>query len=318
MPKTMFNKGAAALALLALTACGPKASDTAENQTAPVSAETPAATETAVETNAEAAPAASSISLDAALAMQEAGTQARYPYRNPKATLELFGVQPGMTVVEVLPGSGWYSKILLPYLGDEGTLIGADYGVDMWSQFGGFANDKFLEDRKSWTKTWSNDALAWRGGTQANVSAFAFESLPRDMRGTADAVLMFRALHHLNRFDAAYWDGFMADTKAVLKPGGLVGIVQHRAPETASESWANGDNGYLKQSFVIEKFTEAGFELVGNPSDINANAKDTPTAEDTVWRLPPTLGTSRDKPELKAKMEAIGESDRMTLVFRKK
>lgn len=308
-----FYLGAAALAFVA---CGSGADETeAVSAPAPSDVSSEAA---APMVDVDATAAAKTISLDEALNMQDDAAKARYQFRHPKATLEYFGIQPGMTIVEVLPGNGWYSKILLPYLGDSGHLIGADYSVDMWSKFGGFANEKFLEDRKTWTQTWSDNALAWRGGTQTKVSAFSFESLPRDMNEKADAVLFFRALHHLNRFEAAYWDGAIADTKAILKPGGIVGIVQHRGPETNADSWANGDNGYLKQSFVIEKFEAAGFELAAEPSEINANTKDVPSGADVVWRLPPTLGTSGDNPELKAKMEAIGESDRMTLVFRKK
>ena len=297
-------------AALALAACGSDAPESAVE----------AAPETAVEATQDttAASEAKVMTLDAVLDAQDDATKARYPARNPKATLEYFGIQPGMTVAEVLPGGGWYSKILLPYLGDDGALIGIDYSVDMWSNFGGFASEEFLEKRKTWSDTWSNDALAWRGGSDAEVSAFPFGTMPSDAKGTADAVLLFRALHHLNRFEAAYWDEAMADIKAVLKPGGVVGIVQHAGPEANPDTWANGDNGYLKQSFVIAKFEEAGFELAKDPSDINANDKDVPTAEEMVWRLPPTLGTSRDNPELKAKMEAIGESNRMTLLFRKK
>ncbi len=266
---------------------------------------------------AEATPVAVAPDLDAILAMQDDAAKARYQYRHPKETLEFFGIEPGMTVAEVLPGEGWYSKILLPYLGDEGRLIGIDYNVDMWSNFGGFADETFLSRRKEWPKTWSNSALAWRQNSQTEIDAFAFGAMPANYRGAADAVLYIRSLHHLNRFNAAYWDQAIKDTFNILKPGGIVGIVQHRAPEASPETWANGDNGYLKQSFVIKKFEEAGFELVGEPSEINANPKDVPTSDDTVWRLPPNLGTSGGDTELKAKMEAIGESDRMTLLFRK-
>ena len=301
-------------AALALAACGgEKASkaDTVVDAVAEITTEAPAAA-------TPEAMAKRDLSLDAVLAMQDDATKARYQYRNPKETLNYFGIEPGMTVAEVLPGGGWYSKILLPYLGDEGRLIGIDYSVDMWGKFGGFASEEFLNKRKTWSTTWAEGAMDWRAGTHAKVAAFPFGSMPKDMKDTADAVLFFRALHHLNRWDAAYWDGALSDAKAILKDGGVVGVVQHRGPETNSDVWAKGDNGYLKQSFVIAKFEDAGFELVGEPSEMNANAKDTPSADDQVWRLLPSLGTSRDNPELKAKMEAIGESDRMTLLFRKK
>jgi predicted methyltransferase len=138
------------------------------------------------------------------------------------------------------------------------------------------------------------------------------------MKGTADAVLMFRALHHFSRFegDGGYFTAALKDTFDVLKPGGIVGVEQHRAPAGNPDAWANGDNGYLKQAAVIAKFEAAGFELVA-ASELNANARDQPTDKDMVWRLPPTLATSQGNAALKAEMEAIGESDRMTLLFRK-
>ena len=108
----------------------------------------------------------------------------------------------------------------------------------------------------------------------------------------------------------------VADAHAVLKPGGTFGVVQHHARDEMSDEFADGSHGYLKKAFVIAAAETAGFEFVGE-SDINANPNDQPTAEDIVWRLPPTLATSRDNPELQAELEAVGESNRMTLKFRK-
>ena len=129
-----------------------------------------------------------------------------------------------------------------------------------------------------------------------------------------------RAMHNVSRFEDAggYMTQAVSDAYRMLKPGGVVGVVQHRAPEGEPDEWAMGSNGYVKESRVIDAFEAGGFELL-KTSEINANPKDVPRAEndDAVWRLPPTLGTSRDNPDLKAEMEAIGESDRMTLVFRK-
>ena len=108
----------------------------------------------------------------------------------------------------------------------------------------------------------------------------------------------------------------LADAYGALRPGGIVGVVQHMAPEDADDAWADGSAGYLKKSAVIATLEGAGFELVAE-SDINVNPQDQPTAEDMVWRLPPTLYGSRDNPEQAAAMNAIGESTRMTLLFRK-
>ncbi len=269
--------------------------------------------------DAVAASAASSARLDAALAAQPPEARARYQWRHPKETLQFFGVAPGMTVVDVLPGNdGYYSKILIPYLGAAGRVIGADYSVDMWKLFGGFVNAEFLTNKASWAAEWTALARDWCEEDCAVADAVVYGAIPEAAKGTADVVLMVRALHHFNRFeDEGGWrTKALKDTMDLLKPGGIVGVVQHRGPEPHSDKWAEGDNGYLKQSQVIEAFEAAGFELIGT-TEINANPADRPAEDDIVWRLPPTLGTSRDNPEMKARMEAIGESDRMTLKFRK-
>jgi predicted methyltransferase len=106
----------------------------------------------------------------------------------------------------------------------------------------------------------------------------------------------------------------LQDAYTALKPGGVFGIVQHEARENVPDDWADGSRGYLKKSFVIEQVEKAGFEFVAE-NDVNTNDKDQPTADDVVWRLPPSLRGSRDDPEQRAAMEAIGESNRMTLKF---
>jgi len=223
-----------------------------------------------------------------------------------------------MTVVEALPGGGWYTKILLPYLGKDGKVIGADYSADMFPLFGFFSEER-IKAKKTWVKTWTAEAETWREDDSASVAAFQLGSMPETMKGSADAVLFIRALHNLARFEpqGGYLTAALKDAHQVLKPGGIVGVVQHKAPESASDEWANGSKGYLKQSFLVKRMAEAGFEFVGE-SDINFNEKDNPTEADIVWRLPPTLATSRDNEELKEKYMEIGESNRMTLLFKKK
>ncbi|MEO0882339.1 MAG: methyltransferase [Pseudomonadota bacterium] len=301
----------AGLVLSALAACG----GPAEEAAAPApEADAPA------EVTEIADPVIDNATLIAGiLDAQEDDNKARFDDRNPAETLAFFGIEPGMTVAEVLPGGGWYSKILLPYLGDEGQLIGIDYSVDMWSKFGGFATPEFLEARETWAETWSADAAEWRGDGGAEIAAFPFGSRDAAHDGTVDAVLMVRALHHLNRFNTDeknYMTEALGDVTAMLKPGGTLAIVQHRGPEANDDAWATGDNGYMKESAVIAMVEGAGFELV-DQSEINANPLDIPTGDDFVWRLPPTLATSGEDPELRAEMEAIGETDRMTLKFRK-
>jgi len=260
---------------------------------------------------------ADSVRLATVLAEQPPEVQARYVWRHPAETLEFFGIEPGMTVVEALPGGGWYSKILLPYLGSEGALIGADYSLDMYPLFG-FFSDEILESKKSWVADWTADANSWRGDDAASVSAFVFGAMPDSMKGTADAVLLIRALHNLNRFESqgGFRTAALQNTFDLLKPGGIVGVVQHQASEDKSDEWANGAYGYLKKSAVIAFMQEAGFELVAE-SAINENPKDQPGDKDVVWRLPPTLSIEDDSEESLAAMRAIGESNRMTLKFRK-
>ena len=276
--------------------------------TMPAAATSPMAESTATEATNE---------LSAILAAQPNAVVARYVYRHPEETLNFFGIKPGMTVVEALPGGGWYSKLLLPHLGAEGQLIGANYPNDMWPLFGFFSEERIAK-LATWTTDWPAGAQEWRGENAASVSAFEFGKAPENFNGTADAVLLIRALHNLARFEdqGGFLTTAIADSYNVLKPGGIVGVVQHHAPDSASDEWANGSRGYLKKSFVIAQMQAAGFEFVAS-SDVNANSKDQPTAEDMVWRLPPSLRGAKEDAELTAKMLAIGESNRMTLKFRK-
>jgi predicted methyltransferase len=245
------------------------------------------------------------------------GLAARYQYRHPKETIEFFGIEPGMTVVEGLPGGGWYTRILLRWLGSEGRLIGADYSLEMYPNFS-WASEEFLAEQAKWMPNFVAWASEWGGENGASVRAFHFGSLSRDLVGTADVVFMVRAMHNLARFESE--GGFLAaaldDAFAVLKPGGTLGIVQHHARDEMPDEFADGSRGYLKKGFVIAAAEKAGFEFVAE-SDVNANPKDQPSEDDIVWRLPPTLGTSGEDPELRAELEAVGESNRMTLKFRK-
>lgn len=255
--------------------------------------------------------------LDQVLDNQSAETKSRYPYRNPAETLQFFGIQPGMTVAEVLPGGGWYSQILAPYLGSEGTLIGIDYPLPIFSNFD-FATPEFMEKRKSWPSEWVANRTEWGGDDAATLKAYRFDAVPSSLNGTVDSVLFVRALHNLARFekDGQYFSNALSVCHDLLKPGGTIGIVQHAAPDSASAEWADGSRGYLKTAWVKSQLEKAGFEFV-NSTTINANPKDNPGEDDMVWRLPPTLATSQEDSLLKAQYLAIGETNRMTLLFRK-
>lgn len=251
------------------------------------------------------------------LAAQPAETQARYRYRHPQETLEFFGIEPGMTVMEGLPGAGWYTKILLQYLGAEGTVIAVDYPMDIWPHFF-FGTEEFIAQRANWPTDFLQTSAEWRGESGARVRTFVFGSMPDDVAGTVDVAFFPRVLHNLANHDdkGGFLSEALNDAYAALKPGGVFGVVQHEARPDMPDDWADGSNGYLKKAFVIEKVEQAGFEFVAE-SDINTNDKDQPAVDDVVWRLPPSLRGSRDDPEQRAAMEAIGESNRMTLKFRK-
>ena len=156
--------------------------------------------ETVVETVVSAKPF-DSVALTQILASQDDKAKARYKARNPAKTLKFFGITPGMTVVEALPGGGWYSKILIPYLGDEGKLVGVDYSIDMWPEFGGFADAEFIENKKTWAADWVEGAQEWRSGSEGDIAAFTFGARDTSMDGKADAVLFIRAMHNLSRFE---------------------------------------------------------------------------------------------------------------------
>lgn len=249
------------------------------------------------------------------LAAQSDETRARYQYRNPEDTLNFLGIEPGMTVVEALPGSVWYTGILLPYLGADGKLIGADYAVDTWSGIG-YDSADFLASRETWVADWTEENRNRSKDDWASVDAFVLGALPPSMHGTADAVLFFRALHNMNYSapNAAHLKDAIRNSWDVLKPGGIVGIVQHHARDDMSDAWSKGDNGYLKRDYVVEMMEAAGFELAAE-SDINANDKDRPTESDSVWRLPPSYDGAQNNPARMAAVKAIGESNRMTLKF---
>ena len=242
--------------------------------------------------------------------------RARDGARHPVQTLTFFQVEPGMTVAEALPGGGWYTNILANYLGADGKLYGVNYAERMWPMFS-FATEEWIEKRTASTAQFPTLVA---GFTDNGIEAkgFTFNTVPPEGSGSVDRVLMIRALHNLSRFEgqAGTMSQALAAVRGMLREDGLVGVVQHRLPESAADDQADGSRGYLKQSAVITMFEDAGFELVSS-SEINANAKDIPGPEDTVWRLPPSLRGNDDNPEQKAAMQAIGETDRMTLLFRK-
>lgn len=248
--------------------------------------------------------------------------KSRYGARKPKETLEFFGIQPGMTVAEVLPGDGWYSKLLVPFLGKQGKLIAIDYPYAIWHHFN-WAKRDFITERKTWPASWEQKANAWYADSwytehAAPVTAYAFDSIPEEINEQVDAVLFIRALHNLVRFEerGQFFTSSLTRTHDILKKDGLLCVIQHQAPDDKSDEWADGSRGYLKKADLIKKIEAFGFTFV-KESDMHHNALDIPGDDDNVWRLPPALSTSQEDEALREKMKAIGESNRMTLLFKK-
>lgn len=216
------------------------------------------------------------------------GNVARDAWRHPYETLAFFGIRPTDTVVELAPGGGWYTEILAPYLREQGQLYAAD---------GGSARFRA-----------KMDSMAVYG--KVRISAFdpAKGLLDIAPPGSADAVLTFRNVH--NWMDAGKAQEVFDAAFKALKPGGVLGVEEHRLPASRSQD-AKAPTGYVHEATVIRFAEAAGFRLAGR-SEVNANARDNADHPDGVWTLPPTYALKdRDR----AKYQAIGESDRMTLKF---
>ncbi|MAK62318.1 MAG: hypothetical protein CMK09_15215 [Ponticaulis sp.] len=232
----------------------------------------------------------------------------RDEYRNPADTLSFFGITPDMTVGEYSPGGGWYTRVLAPYLAAEGKYVAVNTDVDGYMAG---SDPERIAAAKTFPETFPGQVEEWTGISADRITAYEIDEAPEDAMESLDAMLVFRALHGLTSREMV--DSLLGDTWSLLKPGGLVGVVQHRAKEDAPRDFAQGARGYLKQSEVIAIFESEGFEFVGS-SEVNANPNDPADHEGGVWTLPPTL---RFGDENKAEYEAIGESDRMTLLFKK-
>jgi predicted methyltransferase len=232
---------------------------------------------------------------------RSAANRARDAARHPAETLEFFGVAPDQSVIEIAPGGGWYTEILAPYLRDQGHLYAAHYPADDPRPEARAARARFADKLAQAPAVYDRVVL----GTLP-VAAFTDIRPP----GGADLVLTFRNVH--NWIEAGHLDTTLKAFFDVLKPGGVLGIEEHRAPAGTPLARVIA-SGYVPEALVIDRARAAGFVLEGR-SEVNANPKDTKDHPDGVWSLPPTLrGGDADR----ARFVAIGESDRMTLKFRK-
>ena len=245
----------------------------------------------------------SGFAADKALAMavaspnRPAGDKARDGARHPAASLEFWGLKPGQTVIEIAPGGGYWSEILAPYAKETGGRYTAATGRP----------DQKLPEKFNNTAVYG----------PVHYTVFNKDSGPLGAPASADMVLTARNLH--NWIPDGFADKAMKDFYAVLKPGGILAFEEHRADPKPEAS--NLNTGYVSTQHVIDLATKAGFKLEAK-SEINANAKDTKDHPFGVWTLPPVRrsapqGQPADPKFDHTKYDAIGESDRMTLRFRK-
>ncbi|MCY7355401.1 MAG: methyltransferase [Lysobacter sp.] len=261
-----------------------------------------ACTPTPVRTDATPA-ASASASLDAAITgnWRDSRNSSRDRYRHPRETLLFFGVKPDQTIIEITPGSGWYSEILAPYLRDRGHYIAAV--VDPAAAAAGRSRD-YQQKTKTDLETKYRSGPAQYDRVQ--VVAYDPKAPHFGAANSADVVLTFRNVHNWRMAGQA--EGMFKAFYDVLKPGGTLGVVEHRAKADVP---ADDATGYVGQAQVIAMAQAAGFTLADS-AEINANPRDTKDYADGVWTLPPVL---RLKDKDREKYLAIGESDRMTLRF---
>ena len=253
---------------------------------------------------ASAADSAADAALQAAIAgaHRTPAYVARDPARHPYETLRFFGITPTQTVVELTPGGGWYTEILAPYLRERGQFIvaGEDAGSSVACKQRGAARMK--------AKFEAQPAVY----DKVQVAVFDAETgkLSYAKAGSVDLVLTFRNVHNWVQLGDAQTAAVFKSAFDALKPGGVLGLVDHRRPVAQTQD-AKASSGYLHEAFVVKLAEAAGFKLAAT-SEVNANPKDKADHKNGVWALPPTYA---NKDVDKARFESIGESDRMTLKF---
>ena len=224
---------------------------------------------------------------------------ARNSYRHPVDTLEFFGLEQDMTVIEILPSTGWYTEIIAPYLRDNGKYYAAHFSPNASLSYMPAILGQFEEKITAQPELYGKITVRHLNPPHEVVIA---------PPASADMALTFRNVH--NWVMAGQQDDFFASFYAALKPGGILGVVEHRALPGASMEVME-TSGYVTEAYVKEMAAAAGFEFIGS-SEINANPKDTTEHPRGVWTLAPNYRLGQTE---RAKYDAIGESDRMTLKF---
>lgn len=224
--------------------------------------------------------------------------------RNPEQTLSFFAVEPQHTVVEIWPGAGWYTEILAPLLREDGLYIAAHFDPDSAVSF-------FRKSRAEFEKKMERSPDAY---DRVQLTTLDFDpQTPIAPAESADRVLTFRNVHNWLSQGREETAQVFSKMYAALKPGGMLGLVEHRA-RIGTDLETMIETGYVTEELIMELALEAGFELVAR-SPVNQNPRDTTSHPEGVWTLPPTL---RLGDENRAQYLAIGESDRMTLLFVKR
>jgi predicted methyltransferase len=292
MESAMFRTALLASALVvALAACASSLSAPDNN----------AAADAEAAADSSAAPTAASLADVIAGSWRDPKNSARDVYRHPQETLSFFGVAPNHTVIEITPGGGWYAEILAPYLRESGRYVAAV--VDPAAVAEGKSRDY---QQKNKTQLEAKFAAAPAQFDRASVVGYDPAAPSFGAPASADVVLTFRNVHNWRAAKQA--EGMFKGFYAVLKPGGVLGVVEHRAKADVP---ADDKSGYVGEAQVIAMAQAAGFELDAK-SEVNANPKDTKDHPNGVWTLPPV---NDHDAEDDAKYAAIGESDRMTLRF---
>ncbi len=228
--------------------------------------------------------------------------KSRDQYRHPLQTLAFFGVEPQMSVVEIWPGGkGWYTEILAPYLNPQGEFYAASFSTTSKVEYFRKNHEKFKQKLAANPTSYNKVKVVEFAPKEKSASVPA---------ASTDIVLTFRNVHNWTKggYDNLAFEQFYG----MLKNGGILGVVEHRAKSGTSLQEMKS-SGYMTQDYVIELAVKAGFVLLAS-SEINANVKDSGGHPHGVWSLPPSL---RGGDENREKYLTIGESDRMTLKFQK-
>lgn len=225
----------------------------------------------------------------------------RDQFRHPAEFMKFCDIRPGMTVADYMPAGGFYTRILVPYLGTKGRYIGltpdpASTGLDKYKAFFAALPGPSRKELADWKLP----------GAPAQI--LAMQEVPKEMDGTLDRIILIREMHVLLMGRAL--QGELTELRRMLKPDGYLCVVQHRARPWADGDYTDGSKGYMRQSDVIGVVEAYGYQLL-ETSEINANPRDMANDPEGVWGIPPVMAGAMSA-------EAVGDSDRMTLKFRRR